>query len=129
MLSIFHLSSQRQRIYIHPSHLPKRWNSSRLHFRLTFSAAFFVVADESLLFNDVEASLSFPFLLVVVVTVGGPRTVLAALVLGALEDACVIVWRGEGRGGVDDSAPVRSALFGGDAAMGPAPVPPGVRVC
>ena len=54
---------------------------------------------------------------------------LAALVLGALDDACVIVWRGDGRGGVDDSAPVRSAPFGGDAEMGPAPVPPGVRVC
>ena len=73
-------------------------------------------------------------MLVVVATVDGPRTVLAALVLGAVDGACVIVWRGDGRGGVDDSAPVRSApvrsaLFGGDAEMGPAPVPPGVRVC
>lgn len=130
---IFHMS--RWRIYIHPSHLPKRRNSSRLHFRLTFSETLFVLADESLLFNDeVKNSLSFPFLLAiacagVVATVGCPRIVLAALILGAAGAGCVLVCRGEGRGGVDDSAPVRTEPLGGDAEMGPGPAPAGVRVC
>jgi len=64
------------------------------------------------------ASLSFPFLLVVVTTVGG-RTVLGALVLAAVDVVC----RGEGRGGVDDDdAPVRSEPLGGDGEMETGPV-------
>lgn len=90
---IIHLSSQR--VYAHPSHRPKRRNSSRSHFRLAFSET---LEDESLLFEDeVDASLSFPFLLVivyvgvVVVTDGELRTVLAAPTLSAVAGVWVFV--------------------------------------